>query len=184
MTKPLRSVVGVIVLLLFVSAAAESAEQQVRHFRIRYSAAVTGVDTGAKAVRVWLPCPQSDPWQTIDHVSIDASYPHTVTKDPEYGNSILYLAGAPPADGTVNVAMTFDVTRREYVNRPGGAAAAPKDRDDERLIERFRKPDHLIPLEGKIAEVAREAAGQAHLGGGEPGTGPWPRPAGPRRPRR
>lgn len=143
--------------VLFLVATSVAA-QPVRRFQIRYTATLTGIGANAQSVRVWLPYPQSDTWQTISGISVDAPYTHTVTQDPEYGDSILYLEGSPPADGTVNVVMTFDVTRREYVNRPGGPTATASANDaDARLLERFRKPDRLVPLDGKIADVAREA---------------------------
>jgi transglutaminase-like putative cysteine protease len=144
-------------LMAAASAAAAPADQHVRHFQIRYSATITGISPDAKLVRVWLPYPQSDAWQTIGNASVDAPYRQTLSKDPEYGNSIVYIEGAPPAGGTMNVVMTFDVTRREYVNRPNGPHAPGDADEDARLLQRFRKPDRLVPLDGKIAEVAREA---------------------------
>lgn len=149
--------------LLAVMAVASSAaptDAHERRFQIRYAAAITGLPADAKVVRVWLPSPQSDAWQTISNVSVESPYPQTPKQEPEYGNSILYFEGPPPAAGILNIVMTFDVTRREYVNRPGSASAAA-DHDDARLVERFRKPDRLVPLDGKIAGVAREAT-QGH----------------------
>src|SRR5262249_43273367 len=64
--------------------------------------------------------------------------------------------GAPPAS-EATVTLTFDVSRREYVNRPGDASSTPVDHVDPTLLNRFRQRDHLIPLDGKIAEVGREA---------------------------
>jgi len=144
---------------LSVPAAAETTQPHQRQFQIRYAATVAELPADGKSVRIWLPYPQSDTWQTIDNFSVEAPYPHTMQKDPEYGNSILYLEGPRPAGGSVSVTMTFDVTRREYVNRPDGprAADAGSDHEDPKVLERFRKPDRLVPLEGKIAEVAREA---------------------------
>src|SRR5262249_14864589 len=107
-------------------------------------------------VRIWMPYPESDGWQTITNVSVESPYAHSMHRDPEYGNAILYMEGAPPAS-EATVTLTFDVSRREYVNRPGDASSTPVDHVDPTLLNRFRQRDHLIPLDGKIAEVGREA---------------------------
>ena len=150
-----------LLVLMFATMAfrfAGATEAPERRFQIRYTATINGLAADAKQVRVWLPYPQSDAWQTIANVSIDAPYTHTLGTDAEYGNSILYFEGRPPADGTVNVSVVFDVTRREYVNRPGANRPAGVAASGEpHALDRFRKPDHLVPLDGKIAEVAREA---------------------------
>lgn len=135
-----------------------SADLPERRFQIRYSAAITGVPADAKTVRVWLPAPQSDAWQTVSNVSIESPYAHTLKEEAEYGNDIFYFEGPPPAGGNLDIVMRFDVIRREYVNRPGAPAAAlAADHEDARLLARFRQPDRLVPLDGKIADVAREA---------------------------
>lgn len=146
------------VLFLALSASAVSvAEPRARHFQIRYVATLTDIPAGARQVRVWLPYPQSDSSQTVSNISIEAPYPYKMEREPEYGNSIVYLEGAPPATDTLNIAMTFDVVRREEVNRPGEHTVAAAEPADARLLERYRQPDRLVPLSGKIADVAREA---------------------------
>ena len=136
---------GAVAALVAVSAAA-STEPHERSFQIRYRAAITGVPAAAKTVRVWLPAPQSDAWQTVSNVSIESPYPHSLKREAEYGNEILSFEGPPPAGGSLDIVMTFDVARREYVNRPGSAAPAPaEDHEDARLLARFRQPDIVLP---------------------------------------
>jgi transglutaminase-like putative cysteine protease len=144
--------------VLAAASSVASTDAPVRRFQIRYSVAITGLPPDARVVRVWVPAPPSDAWQTISNLSVQSPYPQTLKKEAEYGNSILYFEGPPPPGGSVDIVMTFDAARREYVNRPGAAApAAAGGHEDARLLERFRKPDRLVPLEGKIAAVAREA---------------------------
>jgi transglutaminase-like putative cysteine protease len=146
------------VLLLALRVAAAPPGERTRHFEILYSATIADLPRTAKSLRVWLPYPQSDPWQTIGTVSVEAPYPHTVKHEREYGNGILYLEGPPPANGGTTVTMRFEVERREYVNRPDGPHADVRSNHEApHLIARFRQPDRLVPLDGKIAEAAREA---------------------------
>ena len=117
-------VLGLLLAMAAAASAAATAAHE-RRFQVRYTAALTGLPADAKTVRVWLPAPQSDAWQTIANLSVESPYPQTRKQEPEYGNGILYFQGPPPAGGTLTIVMTFDVTRREYVNRPGSAGCAP-----------------------------------------------------------
>lgn len=147
-----------LLLVLSIPAAAETPGTGARHFEIRYTATIGELPADTKSLRMWLPYPESDAWQTISDMSVDAPYPHSVRHDREYGNSILYLETEKPTSRGAVVTMRFNVLRHEYVNRPSGPrAAGVADHEDPRRLDRFRKPDRLVPLDGKIAEVAREA---------------------------
>jgi len=156
MTKRWRQI-GVLFLMLFtVEAWAEAAGPAERRFEIRYAATIPALPGGATSLRIWLPYPRSDAWQTISNVVIDAPSPFRVRREAQYGNSIAYLESpAPPRQG-VTLTMTFAVTRREYLNRPDGPRDPAAAHADARLLERFRQPDKLVPLQGRIAELARE----------------------------
>ena len=153
-----------LVLLAFLPAAAigaESTTPDVRRFEIRYTANIPPPPAGTQGLRMWLPYPESDAWQSIDHLVVSAPFPHTVHHDREYGNGVLFLESQPPPAAGGQVTMTFAVTRREYVNRPDGPRAAA-NAVDPKLLVRFGQPDKLVPLQDKIAAVAREATKDAH----------------------
>ncbi len=135
---------------------AADAESSSRHVQVRYAATVKEIPADAHRIRVWVPYPQSGDGQTVGSVTVDAPYTYRIEHEPQYGNAILYLEGAPPpSDHTVTVSVTFDVVRREQVNRPDGSRAVTPD--DARALKRFRSADQMVPIDGKIAEVAREA---------------------------
>jgi transglutaminase-like putative cysteine protease len=148
--------------LVGVLLSAQAAPPATRRFGIRYSVSIPAPPAGTKQLRMWLPYPESDAWQTIDGLIVTAPFSHSVHHDHEYGNGILFLEAQPPPATGGQVELTFTVTRREYVNRPDGARAAGVTPPDPKLLERFRQPDKLVPLQGKIAEVAREATKDAH----------------------
>jgi transglutaminase-like putative cysteine protease len=150
------------VLLAGAAAQAELAPPGVRTFDVRYAATIPALPAGAKQLQMWLPYPESDAWQSIDGVIVTAPFAHSVRRDREYHNGLLYLeAKNPPADGG-QVTITFSVTRREYVNRPDGPHPPQANHEDPQLLERFRKPDKLVPLQGKITEVAHAATKDSH----------------------
>jgi len=143
------------------AVAAEGGAPSVRHFEIHYTATIPPPPAGAQQLRAWLPYPESDAWQSIDGVAVSTPFTHSLHHDHEYGNALLYLAAQPvPASGG-EVTMVFTVTRREYVNRPDGPHAAEAGVADAHLLERFRRPDKLVPLQGKIGELARETTKDA-----------------------
>ncbi len=162
MSNGWRSIVLFTVLLPAAAVlGAEAMPQNVRRFQIQYTAVIPAPPPGARHLRVWLPYPESDAWQTIDGVIVTAPFAHSVRHDREYGNSLLFLEAQRPANGG-EVTMTFAVTRREYVNRPGGPHPAAANQTDAKLLARFRQPDKLVPLQGKIAAVARDVTKNAH----------------------
>jgi transglutaminase-like putative cysteine protease len=149
---------------LLVARAAwgtEAAPPSVRRFAIQYTATIPALPAGAQRLRVWLPYPASDAWQAIDGIVVDAPFPHGIRRDQEYGNELLFLeAPEPPAAGG-RITVTFNVTRREYINRPEGPRDAEASRTDPALLQRFSKPDKLVPIQGKIAEAAQAATKDA-----------------------
>jgi transglutaminase-like putative cysteine protease len=159
------SVTAIVLAALLPAAttfAAEDGTAPVRHFEIQYVAAIPALPAGAQHLRMWLPYPESDAWQTVDGLVVTAPFSHSVRHDREYGNSLLYLESQPPLASAGEVTMTFTVTRREYVNRPEGPHPAEANHTDPKLLARFRQPDKLVPLQGKIAEVARDTTKDAH----------------------
>jgi transglutaminase-like putative cysteine protease len=152
-----RSAVGAAVALttalFFRPAAAESPAH--RTFQFKYRTVVKEIPAGAGKVEVWLPYPTSDAHQTIDQVTIDAPRPVTISREPVYGNSILYVRVDHPTERQIPIEMTFTATRKEYVNRPISAESTHRARPltaEERA--RFLQPDRLVPTDGRIRQLA------------------------------
>src|SRR6266516_584316 len=76
-----------------------------RSFQFRYRAVVKEIPAGAGKVEVWLPFPTSDAHQTINAVTIDAPRPVTISREPEYGNSILYVRVDNPTERQIPIEM-------------------------------------------------------------------------------
>src|SRR5262245_8524426 len=153
-----RHSVYALIATLLLSGAARAAEPPAatRHVQIRYTATIPAAPSGTKQMRIWMPYPESDAWQTVSNVAVEAPYTHSMRHEAEYGNAILFLEGAPASD-PITVTLSFEATRKEFVNRPDHPSAAAGDHVDPGTLARFRKRDTLVPLDGKIAAVAREA---------------------------
>src|SRR5436309_15817369 len=78
---------------------------------VTYAATVTGLTPGA-AVRVWLPVPPANADQDVAALDREAFAPARLTREPEYGNDILYVEGPADAAGSAAVAARYRVRRR------------------------------------------------------------------------
>jgi transglutaminase-like putative cysteine protease len=95
---------------------------------------------GEKA-RVWLPVPPSNGDQQVKLEAQELPAEAKETRDPLYGNAILYFEATADKRGEIAFSRTYKVTRNEV----RGAQQA----DDDALVKRFLEPDKLGPLDGK-----------------------------------
>ncbi len=134
-----------------VAAVPKPAE---RTFEFTYTTQVEGIPDGAKSVAIWIPYPVSDAHQKIRNVKVSSPLPERIDKDPLYGNSILYLAGPVPAGRKIDVTVSFDATRLEYVHR-GPGDGTPSVETPAHLA-RWLQADKLVPIDGRIRSLAEE----------------------------
>ena len=149
--------------LLFASASANSrrvgpAKSQ-RSFTFTYQVHVPA-DAAAKATHLWIPLPQNDGYQSVSDVQIESAVPHSEGRDPEYMNPFaLFTPTLAQATAGYDVTLTFRATRREHtvdVYAPALQTAAATPPADDPLVKRYLEPDKLVPLNGVIADLARQ----------------------------
>jgi len=132
-----------------------------RTFRFTYNFTVKDIPAGTKRLRVWIPVPQTDQHQTVRVLRANAPVKTRMTRDPEYGNRIMYAEIQDSAAGKAEFAFEYEITRREYTRR----AYAQLKRADQKpslvsaSMSRLIAPDSLIPTDGKIKELALEITG-------------------------
>src|SRR5467141_3256862 len=151
---------------LAVLGAAFSAPSQtiapVRNFEFTYLTKIPASPLGAKTLRIWIPLPQSDPYQAIGGLKVESPFPYAKHRDPEYGNEYLYLqVPAAQVSSREEVRMSFQVSRRAHlVDLDAQPGSAPSAGVDSSGLRRFLQPDRRVPLQGVIAELAtRETRG-------------------------
>ena len=139
--------------------SAASAPAPERHFEFTYEAHIPAADPGAGDLHLWIPEPGTNPYQQISDLRIDSPKKHVESRDPEYGNRFAYFDVKAPYPA-FDVKMSFNVTRHEHrVNLTGSAPVPASDRKDPNL-NRFLRPDRLVPIDGTIGDLSRE-----HLAG-------------------
>jgi transglutaminase-like putative cysteine protease len=80
-----------------------------------------------------------------------------MTRDEKYGNSILHLSVKDPETRPMEISLSFEVLRREYIRRD------PQDGEENRAdLTRWLGPDRLVPLDDRVQALARRiVAGKA-----------------------
>jgi len=132
----------------------QQSKEASRTFQFRYHTLVKDIPANAAKVEVWLPYPTSDAHQTIEKVTVDAPRPAKISREGEYGSSILYVRVDKPAQREIPIDVKFTATRREYIHRQAGAEPPrPLPAAEQK---RLLAPDRLVPTEGRIRELAME----------------------------
>ena len=104
----------------------------------------------SERVEIWVPVPQSDAHQDVMNLQIETPHPWTIHAEPEYGNSVLYLALAAGDIDSVSLKLHVRLRRRE--NR----RSLDKATDPEPFDDRWLMPDRLVPLDDFVKKLALE----------------------------
>ncbi|HUN61745.1 MAG TPA: transglutaminase domain-containing protein [Candidatus Sulfotelmatobacter sp.] len=129
-----------------------------RTFAFSYQVHVPATNDASGKFLLWLPLPQQNEFQKISDLRIDSPVAHSEGSDPEYHNPYVVFAPTPAQlEAGFEVTMHFLATRFEHkvdlasVSRSSVAGGAtPPD------LQRYLEPDKLVPLNGVIAELAKE----------------------------
>ena len=145
-----------VLLAAAVALTGSTPAPQTRDFEFTYTAKIGELPAGARQVKVWLPYPVSDADQEVTVLDIKTPVPHRIVQEPRFKNSILYLEVPEPGQ-EIAVDMKVRVERRESVRRPASASTGKKKLPAEAAA--WLKPDRLVPIDGRIRELAREVTG-------------------------
>ena len=130
-----------------------------REFVFTYQAHVPA-NPSATDVHLWIPLPQADGYQDIRDLKIVSPVSYTEGNDPEYRNRFaMFTPTAAQSAAGYDVTMSFTVTRHEHyvdVHQPKVVDASAKVSSSDALMQRYLQPDKLVPLNGTIAELAKE----------------------------
>jgi len=105
------------------------------------------VAKGAGELRLWFPKPPATAEQTVVLEEVRAPWPHTITKEAEFGNETVHFRARRPEPGPVSIELRYRVLRR----RQGAykEAAAPG--------ERYLEPGGPLVPDAEIRAMAAEA---------------------------
>ena len=102
-------------------------------------------------VRLWIPCPQTDDYQTIknENVELDTAHATSESTTDANGNKILYVEWDKEA-AERTLTYTFDATRKEIL---APELAENSDTPDASFDE-YLKASSTLPTDGAVKELA------------------------------
>lgn len=143
------------------AAAASTSALDSRTFEFTYQVRFPAASGVAGPAHLWIPYPtKADVYQTpATAVSITENVQHTVGRDPEYGDEfIVFNPSREQVAAGFDAGLRFTVTRKEYVALRDGVAVrtASYAKPNAQLLQRYLQPDKLVPLDGAIADLAKQ----------------------------
>ena len=129
----------------------DSDRKSSRTFAFAYDVSLKDLPADARTARVWIPVASSGAGQSVTLERVTGPIPTVETRDPDYGNHILFAEIPKPEGSTVHFRVNYVVTRREYGGQPDTADSAASD-----SVLRFLHPDMLVPIDGRMRDLAEE----------------------------
>ncbi len=130
-----------------------------RTFLFTYQVTLKGIPAGSRRVRIWIPRPVSDANQTVIMKRTSGPVRLRETHELAFGNHILYGEVMHPVSGILEYSVEYQVTRREYSKGDFESLARDNHRvaGSPRDLARFLAPDRLVPIDGKMKDLAEES---------------------------
>jgi transglutaminase-like putative cysteine protease len=166
----LSAILASSLLATFSSRAANSrtpspdAARPARTFEFTYKVLVPAIATSHDALRIWIPLPSSDRWQTIADLKIESPVAYQVKTEERFSNQMAYFnVDAQHASAPFEITVHFIATRSEHrvdlvAAHPGSDPLAAHDE----AVLRFLQPDRLVPIDGTIGDLSKEQTAGAN----------------------
>ncbi len=142
--------------LVLAALPADTPAPARRAFTFSYTATLPAIPEGARNVAIWIPYPADDAHQRISNVKLVGPGRPKIAKDPATGNRYASFAVDAHRSGPLEVSLTFDVVRTEYVARAFAKADNLPVRKDDPELARFLQPDRLVPLDARVRQLSQE----------------------------
>ena len=134
-------------------AGAGTPEIHSRSFDFRYVVDVPAPPRGGHHLRLWIPLPYQDAYQVISDLRIQAPVRYSIRSEREFHDRYAYFnLGAARIKSPFQIEFSFHVERFEHRVALHPVASAPALTP---AVERFLRPDRLIPIDGAIGRLSR-----------------------------
>ncbi len=130
-----------------------------RSFEFTYQVHVPANADSAGPTHLWIPLPQADAYQDVRGLHIDSPVGYAQGRDAEYGNRFaVFTPTAQQSAAGFDAVLQFTAVRHEHKVALDAAALqnVPASTSHDPSLQRYLEPDKLVPLNGIIAELARE----------------------------
>ena len=151
---------ALVVLALLSGPVLPAGALRARSLALEYRAQVRDIPAGTSQLDFWMPVPHDDPYQRITNLEVESAHRYHIGADA-LGNRILHLRLEHPEAGSLQVTLRFTAVRREHLQDLLHVSAGSGEANSGH-VERWLKPDRLVPLDDQIRKWAREVADAAH----------------------
>jgi len=161
--KPLAALAAVVVSIALVPLARDSRGDSgkdepappSRGFMFGAVTHVPAFPPGSRHLRIWVPLPYEENFQAISLLRVESAVPYRIEHEKEYGNRYAYIVvDAEDGKAPFDVKVTFHAQRLEH--RVALTPAASPEAKPAVSPARFLQPDHLVPINGVIAQLSAE----------------------------
>jgi hypothetical protein len=126
-----------------------------RNFDFDYVVDVPVLPAQGSRLKIWVPLPyEASPYQQVSALRVKAPVRYEIRSEPEYDNRYAYFdLDAAKIKAPFQIELTFHVKRFEHrvgLHRVANAPARTQ------LIDRFLRPDRLVPIDGEIGQLSRQ----------------------------
>jgi transglutaminase-like putative cysteine protease len=110
---------------------------------------------GSRKVRVWIPLPSSDQYQSISQLQLKGPMKVQLHKEPQYGDRYAYFdVDSTRVKTGFDIRLAFHVVR--YERRSTLASSGDAEKPFPKNVVPFLQADGLVPVDGIIARLSRE----------------------------
>jgi transglutaminase-like putative cysteine protease len=131
-----------------------------RSLALEYAVLLRDIPAGTRQLDFWMPVPHDDLYQQITNLEVESAQHYQISAD-SLGNRILHVRLDHPEVARMQVKLRFNAIRREHRQDLLHVAAGPAEAATGE-VERWLKPDRLVPLDAQIRAWAREVVDAAH----------------------
>jgi transglutaminase-like putative cysteine protease len=112
---------------------------------------------GSRKVRVWIPLPSSDQYQTISQLQLKGPMKVQLHKEPTYGDRYAYFdVDSSRVKPGFEIRLAFHVVRHERRSALASTSIVDSTGRFPKDVVPFLQADGLVPVDGMIASLSRE----------------------------
>lgn len=130
---------------------------EVRTFQFTYSVTVDEIPKDAQGLSIWVPIPTTDRRQTVCNLEVTAPIEYSITQGNQYGNSMIYLSVKAPLPSKFDLKFEAQIEREAF----NVMSEEQKSPDSDEPSAHDLEPHELVPIDGVIDELARDATAGA-----------------------
>lgn len=121
--------------------------QKERQFSFSYSVQLPPIIEIGKDIKLWVPLPQSNNYQTISNLTIESTLPVTQHTESTYGNLMAHVSAESPLPSGLHLTVSFNIIRKEQSASPANLTAEE--------MKKYLSPSSYVPRDTRFEDIAK-----------------------------